>query len=77
MTSIVVGLLFAVGYPTAIVLVARFPAVVRTRRTGLFLLHEAIMVAIATGWALLGQPVGVALNGAWCAAAAAWWFWPR
>jgi len=33
-----------------------------------------MMVAITIGWGLLGKPVGVALNGAWFAAAGAWWF---
>jgi hypothetical protein len=66
-----------VGYPTAIVLVARFGAVVRLRQLRLFLTHQAAMVAVITGWALLGHPLGVALNTAWFAGAAAWWLWRR
>lgn len=77
MISLLVGLLFVVGYPTAIVLLARFRRIVRTRAVGQFLVHQAAMAAVVVGWLLLDQPLGAALNAGWLVAAAGWWLWPR
>lgn len=72
-----IGALFAIGYPVAIVLAVRFPTVVRLRRVRLFIVHQGALAAVIAGWALLGTLLGVVLNGAWFAAAALWWFWRR
>lgn len=76
-TEPIIWLLFAAGYPTAIVLIARFRRIVRTRALRLFLLHEIAVAAIVTGWALLGRPLAAFLNAAWLLAAAGWWWWRR
>lgn len=65
--------LLAVGYPTSVVVLARFVPVVRDRRAGWFLAHQAAVAAIVAGWMLKSKPGPAAVNGAWLLAAAAWW----
>lgn len=71
--SVLSSALFAVGYPTSIVVLTRFAPVVRERRTTWFVAHQAAVAAIVAGWALRGKPGGVVVNGAWLAVATAWW----
>lgn len=66
--------LLALGYPTSIAVIARFAPVVRERRVGWFVAHQAAVGAIVAGWALRGRWEGAAVNGAWLAVAGAWWF---
>lgn len=66
-------LLFAVGYPVSIGVIARWIPVVRERRLPWFAVHQAAVAAIVAGWALRGRPSAVAVNGAWFVAAAVWY----
>lgn len=66
-------LLHLVGYPTAVVVIARWIPVVRQRRLRWFVAHEAAVAAIVTGWAIVGRRQGVVINGAWGLIAAAWY----
>ncbi|HZB73001.1 MAG TPA: hypothetical protein VE395_12735 [Acidimicrobiales bacterium] len=65
--------LHLVGYPTAVVVIARWIPVVRQRRLKWFVAHEAAVAAIVTGWAIVGRRQGVVVNGAWGLIAAAWY----
>jgi hypothetical protein len=65
--------LHLVGYPTAVVVIARWIPVVRQRRLRWFVAHEAAVAAIVTGWAIVGRRQGVVINGAWGLIAAAWY----
>ena len=65
--------LHLVGYPTAVVVIARWIPVVRQRRLEWFVAHEAAVAAIVTGWAIVGRRQGVVVNGAWGLIAAAWY----
>lgn len=65
--------LFAFGYPTAIIVIVRFVPVVRQRRTRWFVLHELGVAAIVAGQALVGSAQGVIINGAWGVVAAIWY----
>jgi hypothetical protein len=66
-------LLFAFGYPAAIVVIIRFVPVVRERRTRWFVIHELGVAAIVAGQALVGSPRGVIVNGSWGVIAAIWY----
>ena len=66
-------ILFAFGYPVAIVVIFRYVPVVRERRTRWFVLHELAVAAIVAGQALRGAPDGVIINGAWGVSAAIWY----
>jgi hypothetical protein len=65
--------LFVFGYPTSIVVIARYDPVVRQRRTAWFVAHEAAVAAIVTGWALRGDATAVAINGTWLVCSAVWY----
>ncbi len=65
--------LFAVGYPTAVVVISRFVPVVRQRRVRWFAAHQLGVAAVVAGWALERQWPAVAGNGAWLVAATVWW----
>ena len=65
--------LHLVGYPTAIVVIARWVPVVRQRRLRWFVAHEAGVAAIVAGWAIVGRRQGVVVNGA-CGVIAAVWY---
>ena len=69
------GALRLLGYPAALFVIVRWIPVVRQRLTGLFLLHEAAMAAIAVGWVLVPRWSGAAVNGAWGVIAAGWYGW--
>lgn len=66
-------LLFAFGYPVAIVVIARWVPVVRQRRTRWFVLHELAVAAIVAGQAVGDNPRGVITNGLWGVIAAIWY----
>ena len=66
-------LLFAFGYPAAIIVIVRFVPVVRERRTKWFVIHELGVAAIVAGQALADNPRGVIINGAWGVVAAVWY----
>ena len=66
-------LLFAFGYPAAIVVIYRFVPVVRERRTRWFVIHELGVAAIVAGQALMENPSGVLINGSWGVVAAIWY----
>lgn len=68
-----VRLLFIVGYPTALAVIARWGPVVRERRWRWFAAHEAGMAAIVGGCLLKNRRIPAAGNGAWLLAAAAWY----
>jgi hypothetical protein len=65
--------LFAFGYPTSLVVIARWLPVVRERRTRWFAIHEVAVAAIVAGWALKRDPMAVAINGSWLGVAAVWY----
>ncbi|MEO7836623.1 MAG: hypothetical protein ABIS21_03150 [Acidimicrobiales bacterium] len=65
--------LLAVGYPTSILVLTRMVRVVRERRVGWFVAHQAGVSALVAGWALKGRLGGVIINGAWLIVAMAWW----
>ena len=66
-------LLFAFGYPAAIIVIFRFVPVVRERRTRWFVIHELGVAAIVAGQALMDNPQGVVINGSWGVVAALWY----
>lgn len=65
--------LLALGYPASLAVIARFARVVRERRVGWFVAHQAAVAAIVGGWALRGRWAAAVVNGAWFAVACAWW----
>ena len=66
--------LLVVGYVVAVPLVVRLRAILRERRLGWFVALEVATALVATGWAVLGAPGGVALNVAFVLAfAVLWW----
>jgi hypothetical protein len=65
--------LFAFGYPTAIVVIARWVPVVRQRRTRWFVLHTVAVAAIVTGWIIEGDTRGAVINGTWLVVSTVWW----
>jgi hypothetical protein len=67
-------LLFAVGYPVAIVVIARWIPVVREQRTTWFAVHQGAVAAIVAGHAIGGRTSAVIINGAWWVVAALWYF---
>jgi len=66
-------LLFAFGYPAAIIVIVRFVPVVRQRRTRWFVIHELGVAAIVAGQALVGSAQGVIINASWGVIAAIWY----
>jgi len=66
-------LLFAFGYPVAIVVIVRFVPVVRQRRTKWFVWHELAVAAIVAGQAIRGEVGGIIINAAWGVIAAIWY----
>ncbi len=64
--------LHVVGYPVAVVVIARFVPVVRGRRVRWFVAHQLAVTAIVVGWLLQGRPGAAAVNAAWLVTAAVW-----
>ena len=69
--------LHVVGYPVAVVVIARWVPVVRERRTAWFAAHEAAVAAITLGWVLRDRPPAAAVNATWAVVAAVWYAWGR
>jgi hypothetical protein len=65
--------LFVFGYPTSIVVIARFVPVVRERRWKWLAVHDLGVAAIVAGWALKGDPRAVVINSTWLVAANVWY----
>lgn len=65
--------LFAFGYPTSIVVIARFVPVVRERRWKWFAAHTLAVSAIAAGWVLKGDRRAVTINSSWLVASCVWY----
>ncbi len=57
--------LFAVGYVTAIAVIARFTRVVRGRHFGWLIVHHLAVACIVAGWAMRASWVAVGINSAW------------
>ncbi len=64
--------LLAVGYPMAIVVIARWVPVVREQRTSWFLAHAAAVTAITFGWGIR-RPVAMFPNVAWLVLSTVWY----
>jgi len=69
--------LHLVGYPVAIVVIARLKAVFRERRTSWFWAEEAGTAAIVAGWALVGRWPAVVVNALWGVGLAFMWRFRR
>ncbi len=65
--------LHAVGYPVALVVIARLVPVFRERRTRWFVAEEAATAAIVAGWALEGRTSAVVVNSVWGVGLAFMW----
>jgi len=65
--------LFVVGYPVAIVGIARWVPVVRERRLTWFIAEEAAVACIVAGWAIEGRTSAVVVNTTWGVVAAGWY----
>ncbi len=72
MTALVV-LLFGVGYPVSVTVIARWLPVVRERRWRWFTAHEFGVLAIVVGWAIRGLWTAVAVNAVWFIVAGLWY----
>jgi hypothetical protein len=64
--------LFAFGYPTSIVVIARFVPVVRERRWSWLAVHHLAVAAIVAGWVLKGDRRAAAINSSWFVASSVW-----
>jgi hypothetical protein len=65
--------LMVVGYPVAIVVIARWVPVVRERRTTWFAAHTAAVAAIVAAWVIEGRAATVAVNATWLVVSIAWY----
>lgn len=65
--------LFAFGYPAAIIVIARFVPVVRERRLRWLMVHHAGVAAIVLGWATAGNATAVVVNSAWLVVSSVWY----
>lgn len=68
-----VRIVLPVAYAVACAVILRMRGVVRYRRIAQFGAHQVAMAVIAGGWMLAERPSSAAVNGAWFAAAGAWW----
>ena len=73
MSNVLKWMLWAFGYPVAIVVIFRYVPVVRERRIRWFVLHELAVGAICAGHALASNGQGVIVNGSWGVVAAIWY----
>lgn len=74
MAATVAVALLAVGYPVAIVVIARWLPVVRRRRGSWFWAHAAAVVAIIAGWAIR-RPAAALPNVVWLVVSTLWYRW--
>jgi hypothetical protein len=65
--------LMVVGYPVAVVVIARWVPVVRERRTAWFAAHTAAVAAIVAAWIIEGRAPTVAINATWLVVSIAWY----
>jgi len=65
--------LFAIGYPVAVAVIARWVPVVREQRWRWFWVHQAAVGAIVAGHALRESSAAVVINGAWLVVATIWY----
>ncbi len=65
--------LFGIGYPLSIGVIARLMPVVRERQWRWLAVHHLGVAAIITGWALRGEASAVAVNSSWLAASSLWY----
>ncbi len=61
------------GYPVAMMVIVRFTAVVRERRTAWFAVHEAAMASICLGFVVMDQTGPIVPNAGWLVIAAIWY----
>ncbi len=66
--------LHMVGYPVALLVIARLRAVFKERRTSWFVAEEAATAAIVAGWVIEGRRSAVVVNSAWGVGLAVAWF---
>lgn len=71
--AIVRAVLFAFGYPAAIVVILRFVPVVREQRTRWIVVHHLGVAAIVIGWATLPRWSAVIINGSWLVSSTIWY----
>jgi tryptophan-rich sensory protein len=69
----VTPILFAFGYPAAVVVIARWLPVVRERRARWFVVHHVGVIAIVAGWAIEQRWPAVAVNSTWLVASSLWY----
>lgn len=69
--------LHAIGYPVAIVVIARLVPVFRERRTRWFVAEEAATAAIVAGWVIEGRKSAVIINSLWGLGLAFMWYLRR
>ena len=67
------AVLFGVGYPVAVGVIARFVPVVRQRRWPWLAAHHLGVAAVVTGWALRGEAPAAAVNASWLVASSLWY----
>jgi hypothetical protein len=72
-TDAAAAALFVFGYPTSIIVIARFVPVVRERRWKWLAVHDLAVAAIVAGWALKGDRRAVVINSTWLVAANIWY----
>ena len=65
--------LMVVGYPVAVVVIARWVPVVRERRTAWFTAHTVAVAAIVAAWVIEGRAATVAINTTWLVVSIAWY----
>ena len=65
--------LFAFGYPAAIVVIARFVPVVREQRTRWIVVHHLGVLAIIAGWATKPDWPAVVVNSTWLVSSTIWY----
>ena len=75
------AVLFSIGYPVSIAVIARWIPVVRERRNSWFVAHTIAVMAIVLGWALQQAWRSVAINTGWLLVSLLWyargWAGPR
>lgn len=71
--SVLRVVLFAFGYPAAIVVIVRFVPVVRERRLPWLVVHHLAVAAIVVGWATRGDVSAVVVNFSWLVVSSVWY----
>lgn len=71
--TVVRVLLFAIGYPVSIAVIARFVPVVRERRLRWLAIHHVAVACIVVGWALDSNWQAAIVNSAWLVSSTIWY----